>query len=384
VCASLNGGAVQCYHVPSSSRDELTSKAAASGIKTPYYTTAAACVRSGCNDSASHWQIQTGGAPSATPSGGGGGAGSSANLDCFSPEAKTFVCAERAGRSEIRSGPADGSANSLGTDAEEAVMRRPLSRKHGKEEGRGAAHGSGGAEDQGRLEASEVNARAAQLVQQQRAALLGQEAAGAVASTGHDVAVLAVRAAAWGTPFGGSVRLLGDGSALIAAEPSGGEKLVSLRQIGAAENLAHAVHNAPVAGALAWLEQGSPLGYVNTQQPRTAWPVGGGPSSRFPQHAPARPSPPPTTLDDALFALQNSASAKQGSGETAHFCCKSSEEGCQLQTAPPGTEGCHPVLGAAMLSAAEARCNLSCAGRPSPGAAGASRAATASAPGARN
>lgn len=72
---------------------------------------------------------------------------------------------------------------------------------------------------------------------------------------------------------------------------------------------------------------------------RPAWSVGDDLQWRFPQ------------------AVQSARSAPV---RRAQYCCEGS--GCQLRSAPEGTPECWPVLGAATLGAAKAKCELACSG----------------------
>jgi len=339
VCGTRDGVSADCYQVPSSTRADLL-KHAKDHKGPPYYESASECRASQC-DLAHAWRLATskGQAPRAPSA---RGHDSLADLDCYAPTGDSFICVARPGgaawmepdQTESKGGGAYALA-----DTPAALPTQD------------AVGGRGGSATADRIDA---------LAQQQRYELLGQQVATSLADTGWANSELAVDQA-WGSPFSAQARLLGDGSALIARTPGPGDRLLSTTQLSAAQRVALAARDAPVVGALDWLQQGDPLGFVDTQNPVSSWSVGSDLAWRFPQAVLSAPDRPPTTLEETLKVLQGTPTTSHSS-QAAHFCCQGRDRGCELKVVTNGTAGCQPVLGAEMLGAAEAKCELGCTG----------------------
>lgn len=327
VCATVDGGEPKCYRVPPVVQKKIIEARQTHGDK-PVYRNSEECLSDTCG-SENAWKFSERASSNER--------NTMADIDCFSAVPGAFSCVTR--------DPA--SAGMIGA----AVASKPA---------RDVARPMFNVRPDSKEDTS-TSKQLQALAQQQKYRLLGQSVKNSSERvTAGNTQLLASNA--WGSPFEGGAQLLGDGSALIAQDPGTASRLLTTASANRAQSLALEARNAPVVGALDWLKQGTPLGYVDSQNPATTWTVGNELASRFPQAVLAGPQQQDATLSEALYTVQNSPNNMQKNSLAAHFCCQGRRRGCELQTVERGTPGCYPIHGADMLGAAEGKCLMNCTG----------------------
>lgn len=322
ICATVDDGEPKCYQVPLSKIEEFKDKLQESEILS--HSSRDDCLKHACNSAnALKLDIKSSFVDKLTD----------AKTSCMSSYPGDFVCSVR--------------GKDLNMFKGDTI--------HAVESARAYA---GGGQDS-------VNDQIANLAQQQRYELLGQQLNGIMNETG--VSTKIKYESSWGSPFEGTAQMLGDGSAFIQNVPGAASRLLTSTKLTPDQLLSVANQRAAVTGSLDWLQQAPPFGYVNvnTQTPVNAWTLNNELAWRFPQAVLTGPPQPDVTLSEAIFTVQNNSkniTLDSQPGMQAHFCCNGRDRGCMLQAVREGTKGCYPVLGVDMLGAAESKCQLNCTG----------------------
>ena len=314
-CASIDQGEPTCRQFSFGSRAQLLKDS--NGPAVPFYQTLAECQRNACAVGSAVNLRQTDSRAALTsvdPPQGSGSKPTGGDGDCYAPDTSTFVCVGRKG----------------------SVAAEVLSKVAGRSP----------VVDLPPPAPGNVGGEISKLARQQQDSLLGLQVAHNVVSQGHSTQVVA-KADAWNSPFQPNTRLLGDGSALIATQPGTADQLLSTRTLSSAQRVALAARNAPVTGALDWLQQGDPMGFVNMSQPMNAWSVGRALETRYPDSVQGREAANPTTLAESLYTLQNAPPRESGMGTSAsQYCCEAGV--CKLSPGGAGRTGCVSVVGDAL------------------------------------
>lgn len=327
ICATVNEGEAKCYEVPDMLKHYIKHKSQALGYK--IYETKESCEQEDCKfQSAMKLALRENFKHAKTQ----------AVTSCMSVKHDKFMCGVRGSGFNFDSGASNPQetkaeqeyASSLHIMPKESTSEQMIQR----------------------------------LAQEEKYQLLGQQANRIMEDTGLTTHLSARNS--WGSPFGDGAQLLGDGSAIIARVPGAASRLLTSQNLPASQRVVLATRDAPVVGALDRIQQGTPLGYIDTQNPSSAWTVGAELSTRFPQAVLAGPQQQEATIAEERFTMQNSSPTltpgESGENYQMHFCCAGKQNGCVLQAVPLNTEGCHAVSGSDMLGAAEAKCLMNCTG----------------------